>query len=179
VDIASVRKAADELIEVLDSPNRLKLLAALVDDGQLRPGQISIALDRDALAMHLHLAPDRIDPASLALTSAFTLRRRGVEAKLVLDNAAPEIDRTLLTNIARGWSWFNEIKQGTSMQEIARRVDVSQRRIAQLVDLAFLAPEIVEAITAGRQPVSLTSDALIKSEHRSLWIEQQAMIGAL
>jgi hypothetical protein len=67
------------------------------------------------------LTSDRIDPASLALTSAFTLRRRGVEAKLVLDDAAPEIDRTLLTNIARGWSWFNEIKQGISMQEIARR----------------------------------------------------------
>ena len=120
-EITGVRKAADELIEAIDSPNRLRLIAPLVQNGQIGPGQISIALDRDALAKRLRLTSDRIDPASLALTSAFTLRRRGVEAKLVLDDAAPEIDRTLLTNIARGWSWFNEIKQGISMQEIARR----------------------------------------------------------
>jgi DNA invertase Pin-like site-specific DNA recombinase len=178
-EIISVRKAAVDLRKAIDGPIRLKLLAALVQGGQIGPGQISIVLDRDALAKRLRLTPDRIDPASLALTSAFTLRRRGVEAKLVLDVAAPEFDRTLLTNIARGWSWFNEIKQGKSMQEIARREDVSQRRIAHLIDLAFLGPDIVEAVVTGHQPVSLTTDALIKSEHRPLWIDQRAMIAAL
>ena len=97
----------------------------------------------------------------------------------MLDDAAPEIDRTLLRNLARGWAWFEDVKQGTPMQEIARRENLSQRRIARLVDLAFLAPDIVEAIVAGRQPVGLTSDALVKSEHRMLWPDQRVMIAAV
>jgi hypothetical protein len=75
--------------------------------------------------------------------------------------------------------WFEGIKRGTSMQAIARRENLSQRRIARLVDLAFLAPDIIDGIVTGRQPVSLTSDALIKSRRRLLWAEQRAMITAL
>jgi hypothetical protein len=55
------------------------------------------------------------------------------------------------------------------MQAIARRENLSQRRIARLVDLALLAPDLIDAIVTGRQPVSLTPDALIKSRHRPLW----------
>ena len=65
------------------------------------------------------------------------------------------------------------------MQAIARRENLSQRRIARLVDLALLAPDIIDAMVTGRQPVSLTSDGLIKSRHRPLWAEQRAMIAAL
>ena len=50
---------------------------------------------------------------------------------------------------------------------------------AHLVDLAFLAPDIVEAIVTGRQPVTLTADALIKSQHQPLWVNQRAMIATL
>lgn len=127
----------------------------------------------------MRLPEDRIDPASLNLSSSFTLRRRGVEAKLVLDDAAPEIDQTLLRILARGWAWFQEIKRGKPMQEIAKRESLSQRRIARLVDRAFLAPDIVESTVSGRQHVSLTSDAVIKSDHLPLWTNQRAMIAAL
>jgi hypothetical protein len=77
------------------------------------------------------------------------------------------------------WAWLEEIKRGTPMQEIARREGLSQRRIARRVDLAFLAPDIIEAVVTGCQHVSLTSDALIKSDHLPLWTEQRAMIAAL
>ena len=178
-DIASLRDAARELVDALSSPNRTEPVAALIEEGRIAPGRLSVTLDREALAKRLRLLPDRINLDSLAIESGFTLRRRGVEARLVLEDAAPEIDHTLLRNVARGWSWFEEIKRGTPMQEIARREGLSQRRIARLVDLAFLAPDIVEAIVAGRQPVGLTSDLLIKSDHRMLWAEQRASTAAL
>ena len=107
------------------------------------------------------------------------LRRRGVEAKLVLDDGPAKIDQTLLRNLARGWVWLEEIKRGQSLLEIARRENLSQRRIAHLVDLAFLAPDIAEEIVTGRQPVTLTSDVLIKSDHRPIWADQRAKIAAL
>ena len=53
------------------------------------------------------------------------------------------------------------------------------RRVACLVDLAFLAPDIVQSIVDGRQPATLTADGLIKSRHRIMWADQRAWISAI
>jgi DNA invertase Pin-like site-specific DNA recombinase len=172
-EIAALQNSAAQSVDAIGGPGGAKLLAEVVKEGRIAPGRISVILDRAALAEHLGVAPHRIDPDPLNLSSNFTLRRRGVEAKMVLEDAPPQIDQTLLRNVARGWAWLEEIKRGTPMQDIARRENLSQRRIARLADLAFLAPDIVEAIVTGRQPVTLTSDALIKSEHQSLWTAQR------
>ncbi|MEL6219248.1 MAG: hypothetical protein AAFR79_12405, partial [Pseudomonadota bacterium] len=57
---------------------------------------------------------------------------------------------------------------------IAKREGLSRHRITQLLDLAFLAPEIVEAITQGTQPVNLTASRLIKRPIPVLWSEQRS-----
>ena len=178
-EINGLQKTAAQLADTIDDPAGPKLLTDLIECGRIEPGRISVTLDHAVLAKHLSIPADRIDPKLLELSSSFTLRRRGVEAKLVLNDAAPEVDKKLLRNLARGWTWFEEIKQGKSLMEIAKREQLSQRRIAQLVDLAFLAPNIVEAIVTGHQPVTLTSDALIKSEHQLIWSDQRAKIAAL
>jgi site-specific DNA recombinase len=108
-----------------------------------------------------------------------TLRRRGVEAKLVLANTPAALDRTLLKSVALSWVWFEEIKAGATMQAIADREGVTQRRVAHLVDLAFLAPDIVRSIVEGRQTPMLTADRLIKSRHRMLWSDQRAWISGI
>jgi hypothetical protein len=46
------------------------------------------------------------------------------------------------------------------MVEIARRNEVGKQYVSRLVRLAFLAPEIVELIVAGRQPPQLTAQVL-------------------
>lgn len=107
------------------------------------------------------------------------MRRRGVEARLLLGNTASEVDGTLLKNVAQGRAWFEEIKVGMTMQAIADRENIKQRRVAHLVDLAFLAPDIVQAIVDGRQPATLTADRLIRSRHRSLWADQRGWIAAI
>ena len=100
----------------------------------------------------MEVPPAQIRRGALALVGELTLRRRGGEAKLVLANAPAAFDRTLVKTVAQGWLWFEEIKAGATMQGIAHREGVSQRRIADLVDLAFIAPDIVRSIVEGRQP---------------------------
>ena len=134
---------------------------------------------RAALAEQLGIPPGHINEEALTLAGAFTLRRRGVEARLVLGETSSGVDRTLLKNVARGWAWFEELKAGTTMRAIAKREGVTQRRVARLVDLAFLAPDIIQAVVEGRQPVPLTTDSLIKSPHRILWVEQRAWLAAI
>ena len=178
-EVTTVRDAAGHLVKQIDGQSCLKLLAALVRSGRIAPGRLSVTLDQQTLAKRLRVQEQRIDPAALMIECDVTLRRRGVEAKLVLDQAAPAIDRTLSRNLSLGWSWLNEIKRGASMEEIASRNGVSQRAIARLIDLAFLAPDIVDAIIAGRQPVNLTANALIRAKHQRLWHDQRTMIAAL
>jgi hypothetical protein len=63
------------------------------------------------------------------------------------------------------------------MQAIATREGVTQRRIAHLGNLAFLAPDMVRSIVEGRQTPTRTADRLIK-RHRMLWSDQRVWISA-
>ena len=57
-------------------------------------------------------------------------------------------------------------------------VVVGRRYVANLIPLAFLAPEIVASILSGTQPVELTTQELTKRVDRPLdWAEQRALLG--
>ena len=47
-----------------------------------------------------------------------------------------------------------------------------------MINLAFLAPEIVELITAGRQPATLTTEKLLKNVDLPIdWQQQKQLLG--
>jgi len=71
-------------------------------------------------------------------------------------------DPALIKAIARGRAWFEELAAGRTrtLRELAARDGITRRYVRRLVDLAFLNPEIVEAILHGRQPVELTATRL-------------------
>jgi site-specific DNA recombinase len=124
-------------------------------------------------------AADADKPRALSLVGACTLRGREVEAKLVLASTPARQPLWTARSSKRSrwaWAWFEEIKAGATMQAIADRDGGTQRRVAHLVDLAFLVPEIVRSIVEGRQPPTLTADRLIKSRHRMLWTDQRAWL---
>ncbi len=170
---------AEDLATTLNGSDRGPTLRAIVDAGRIEPGHLSVALNPTALAERLGVLPAHINHDAITLVGDFTLRRRGVEARLVLNDTSSGADGTLLKNLAQGWAWLEEIKAGMTMQAIADREGVTQRRVAHLVDLAFLAPDIVQGIVDGRQPATLTADSLIKSRHRPLWTDQRAWISAI
>ena len=89
----------------------------------------------------------------LPITQFFATRmkRRGVEMRLIIGGAdAPprKPDVALLKAIARAHRWFEELSsaRATSLAAIASREGVTDRYVARLIRLAFLAPKIVEAI---------------------------------
>jgi hypothetical protein len=65
-----------------------------------------------------------------------------------------------------------------SVKDIAERERVSSRYVRRLLRLAFLAPDIVEAIAAGKQPTQLTAEALAERiELPPLWTAQAKAVG--
>jgi DNA invertase Pin-like site-specific DNA recombinase len=137
-----------------------------------------------------------VSPADLAITISFepivkgsptlmhrvpmTTRRRGRETRLVLDNEKRQVDPSLLMAIARGHTWFEELARDADigMAEIAQRDGASKGRVSQITKLAFLSPKIVQAVIDGRQPIGLTTKALLDLDPLPLlWAEQEALLG--
>jgi ABC-type molybdenum transport system ATPase subunit/photorepair protein PhrA len=93
--------------------------------------------------------------------------------------AIGSVDPSLLQLIARSHTWFEAIASGrvTSFKEIAKTEGVSEQFVSNRISLAFLAPQIVESISAGSQPADLTADALVKRIEMPLsWSEQVAQL---
>jgi hypothetical protein len=176
--LTKLSSAARLLSSALSGPDRGPTLRAIVDRTRIEPGRLSVTLCSEALAERLGVPLAQISRDALSLVGAFALRRRGVEAKIVLASTPAALDRTLVKTVALGWIWFEQIKAGATMQAIADREGITQRRVAHLVDLAFLAPDLVRSIVEGLQPPTLTADRLIKSRHRMLWSDQRAWISA-
>src|SRR5207248_18711 len=106
---------------------------------------------------------DEPSDSAVELTAAVAFQRRGAETKLVLSGLAQQnhssrCDPALIKAIARGRAWFEELATGRarSLQDLAKRDGISRRYIRLLVGLAFLSPQLVEAILQGGQPVELT-----------------------
>lgn len=91
------------------------------------------------------------------------LRKRGVETELVFESTgARTIDSTLLLNIARSHTRFGMLVAGRTYGEIAAAEGMSKRRIQQMVDLAFLAPDVIRIVV--RQPLGFTSDSALRDD---------------
>jgi site-specific DNA recombinase len=130
--------------------------AAAIDRIDLRKDGLQIMLD---LAPLIGDQPGDSNGARLTIKrfEPLQLKRRGVELRIVMGGEAAsnaKMDPTLLKAIARGRRWFTELasNRATDTLEIAKREGLHDSYVRRLVPLAFLAPSIVEAICAGRQP---------------------------
>ena len=114
------------------------------------------------------------------MSKPFRVRRRGVEAKLVVGvGSAQSVDPVLIDNLARAWDCHALLKDGRSLDAIAERHQVSRRRVRQLLSMAFLAPDIVRDILRGDQPVGLTSEWLQRNALPDDWSEQRRIVSRL
>ena len=111
------------------------------------------------------------------------MKRRGVELRLIMGNqnrSAVNVDLSLVKAVARAHRWFDEISSGKakSLAAIAAREGLAVRYVGRLIHLAFLAPEIVESIVQGRQPTTLTAEALTRRIILPLsWGTQRTALG--
>jgi hypothetical protein len=130
-------------------------------------------------------ASEATSDSAVELTAAAAFTRRGAETKLILlgleqQKHGTRCDPALIKAIARGRSWFEELAthRARSLQELAHREGISRRYIRRLVGLAFLSPELVEAILQGRQSVELTATRLTELDLPMDWMEQHKLLAS-
>lgn len=86
------------------------------------------------------------------------------------------VDPALVKALARSHAWFHDLAAGRAMsiEGIAAREGLTEGYVRRLIRLAFLAPDIVEAILDGRQPAELTAASLTRRIDLPLDWRQQA-----
>lgn len=188
----AVRRAAKLRQELSDVPtgvlaDRVRpILRQVVIGGD----SVRLRVLRDGLRAALSLPArttedsDRGDERLYDLLVRARVRKRGGQIKLILgnqgDHARREKDAVLIKAVARAHLWFDRLKSGSaaSVREIAKEERVTGSYVSRVLRLAFLAPDIVEAILDGRHPVDLTAERLLV--HQDLpwdWREQRRVLG--
>jgi hypothetical protein len=156
-----------------------QFVLALVYAIKIKPGALQINLDGGVVSQLLSIKEDRVEGDVLNITAPFQIRKRGVETKLVFGNDAPELDETLILNIAKAHHWFDQIKAGQTLSEVAKANGTTSRRIQQIIELALLAPDITKMILDGKQPLGFTSEWCKRHHLPSNWQDQRAIIATL
>ena len=141
-------------------------IAALVDRVELKSDGIRVSIK----LLIAGAGKSRAQlPFQVAIARWFPmqLKRRGVELRLIVgdhNRSAAIVDLSLVKAVARAHRWFDELSTGKagSLAAIAAREGLAVRYVSRLVRLAFLAPDIVESIVEGRQPTTLTAEALTR-----------------
>jgi len=128
----------------------------------------------------------RLDGATLVVRIPLRFQRRGGRKRIVAPDGrelAPptryQPDGTLIKALARAWRWQRLLDAGvySSVTDISEADGIGKSYVSRILRLALLAPDIVEAILAGRTDQVL----LLNQRERPLsasWDEQRHLISA-
>ena len=115
----------------------------------------------------------------------FQTQKRGVESKIIIGgqkNTSTSPDPNLVKVIQRSHAWWSALseEEGVSIKSIAAKAKIDASDVTRLLPLAFLAPDIVEAILDGRQPIDLNVEKIKKlSPIPADWNDQKLILGIL
>ena len=91
--------------------------------------------------------------------------------------AKPRADGTLVKALARAWRWQKLLDESlyASVSEIGNSENISKSYMSRILRLALLAPDIVEAILAGRTDQGMMLEKLERPLPAS-WEEQWRLL---
>jgi hypothetical protein len=123
----------------------------------------------------------RLEGSILVIRIPMRFQRRGGRKRIVAPDGSelapaskPQPDGTLRKALARAWRWQRMLDDGVyaSVSEIGDAENISKSYVSRILRLALLAPDIIEAILAGRADHSLMLERL-ERPLRSSWEEQR------
>ncbi|MFZ0507021.1 MAG: recombinase family protein [Methylocella sp.] len=160
------------------------LVRDIVERVTVAADRIEIRINRAQVAAALQAGglrqqPD-LDPVILSIEAK--LRRAGEGKRLVIASGAEaEVNEGLVALIKEAFAIRNQLLSGSddSIETMSGRLRMNKGRLTSLVRLSYLAPDIVRAFLAGRQPIALTPTALLRlsKDLRDDWKEQRCFLG--
>ncbi|MEE2565135.1 hypothetical protein [Hyphobacterium marinum] len=129
------------------------------------------------MADAIGVEPSLIDPNSLTFTAPFTIKRRGIEAKIVCGTTSANVDEVFVRGLAQSHHYLQRVRSGELVSDIARSNGGTEPPIRHRLKVAFISPRIVEAVLEGRQPFDLTLERLLRTPIPHDWADQERLFG--
>ena len=180
-DVRAALQQLDPLWDELFPAEQARIVALLVERVDIGTDGLNVRFRDNGLAadgrrnrQHCGQEPESccMTEQTVTVTVPFAVRKRGGR-KLVITpdgvTAAPapraNVDSALLKALARGFRWRKLLETGdySTIEEIADAENINPSYVSRVLRMTLLAPEIVEAIVAGRQPDGLTMLAAMKA----------------
>jgi site-specific DNA recombinase len=152
------------------------LVSKLLAEVRIEEGRIVVTCHTAAVANAMGLAHDLGAPGTVALTADARLTRSGRAMRLIQGGGtAREPDRALTRLLAQAHRYWGELKLGEiDVTALAAREGVSSSWITRVLRLAFLAPQVNDAILAGGQRAGIDAAALTATGAvPASWAEQK------
>lgn len=179
-DVGTMKRVTQTLAQMTSGKERWPDLLDLASRVRITPGVLEIELHRDKVASIFEASANELPDKIVRISAPFQRRRRGVETKLVYGYKPQSVDSVLLRRVARGYAWWDEIKSGkATLHDIIRRENLSRRFVAIHLDLAFIAPNIVDAIIDGRHPSWFNAQAFRGMKLQIHWNDQRRQLAGL
>ncbi len=168
------------------------ILCALIARIDVQATKVDIHLVSTRLPDLLGSNPLELPPASecaedadrMILSVPARLKRLGKETKMIINGIGPQAreatpDPSLIKLIARAHALHEKfVSENLGIGDIAESEGVHHSYVSRLIRLAFLSPEITEAILDGRQPLGLTAAKLMRVSRLPLdWRAQRQALG--
>ena len=104
-------------------------------------------------------------PETITIHVPFRIVKRGGRKEMILPPTAQtrrQADDSLIKALARAFRWKRMLESGkfSTITELAQCERIAAPYLTRVFRLAFLAPDVVEAILDGRQPKRLTLQSL-------------------
>jgi DNA invertase Pin-like site-specific DNA recombinase len=165
--IVAAARSSSEKLGPAGGPNPRMFLRNSVSKVVVHEDEIEIRVGKPALRKSLlgtdsQGSTDNAITGTLALGVKTQLKRCGGQARLIVYTdtsaaSAPSPAQPLVRAVARAHDWYGRIVRGelTGARSIARLKGMDERYVSRILQCAFIAPDIVESILEGRQPVRL------------------------
>ena len=171
--------------ENLTNHEQLEVVSTVLMKVTVGRKQVSLVFSRTGLLRLL--GPEdltmHVESDDYEIELAVSLQRCGIESKLIVagKNSGPAHNRTIQAiqdALEKALKWNQELITGraSSMSALADHNGVSHQYVGHIIKLAWLSPEIMQAIIRGQVPATLSLDRL-KKGFPLAWNEQQAKLG--
>lgn len=163
------------------------LLKRIIHKVIVGPEELTFHIDKYGLATACGLnqtdRPRGSKEQIYSMTFKASFRRIGSETKLIINdgqvgNDRPRRDPAILKALARAHLWAKRLHSGEvkSLNDIATTEGLGRGYVCDIIKLAYLAPDITEAIVEGRQPQTLMLKDMMRAIPPS-WDDQRRLFG--
>jgi site-specific DNA recombinase len=182
--LQQVHKVAEQM-RVMNPAGKITLLQRVANRVTVQANKIQIGINTAAIwddnASNSDNAESR--EATTLIEVPVQLKRCGLTVRMIVrvpGHASSRVDPKLIGLIGKAHDWFERLSSGRrdGVIAIAKEESISNDYISRVINLAFLAPDIVQRIHRGEQPPDLNAERLIRMVPLPLeWDKQREILG--